>query len=268
MKIEKNNNGMIIAMSCTENWYHYLVVDLYSMLECTKNIRKIYLLIETENINDVPYLKNIVEKYNVEFVLINLNKHLNSYLEKHGPNLNTVYSNFCFARLMLPDFVKEDKVLYIDTDAIVRKDISNIWMYDISDYYLAGVKDYGIYADDTLERMNITGKYVNSGFVIFNLKKIREDDIEKQWFDVINNQFLVYPDQDAMNAVCQHKELYIPSMYNSCQSDDIRVTKEIINKDLIKVYHYTGPKDFWLADRFYCEEWYDSEEKFMNEFYN
>ena len=55
---------LIIAMSCTKDWYHYLIVDIYSLLECTKNVKKIYLLIETNDINDVPYLKKIIEKNN------------------------------------------------------------------------------------------------------------------------------------------------------------------------------------------------------------
>lgn len=267
-KIKDNNkDGMVIAMSCTQNWYHYLVVNLYSLLECTKNIRKIYLLLETDNVEDVPYLDRLIDKYNVEFVLINLNNHLNVYLDPNGPNLNTIFSNFCFSRLMLPDFVTEDKVLYIDTDAIVRKDISNIWNYDITDYYLAGVKDYGIYDDNTLERMGIDGCYVNSGFVVFNLKMIREEDIERKWFDIINVQEMTYPDQDALNKVCQYKELYIPSMYNSCEYETERLTKDVLNRDLIKVFHYPGAKDYWLADRFCCEEWYDAEEKFKRDFY-
>lgn len=59
---EKNSkNGLIIAMSCNKEWYHYLVVDIYSLLECTKNIEKIYLLVETDKVSDIPYLKNIIE---------------------------------------------------------------------------------------------------------------------------------------------------------------------------------------------------------------
>ena len=258
---------MIIAMSCTENWYHYLMVDLYSLLECTKNIKKIYLLIETDKVEDVPYLSQLISKYDVEFVLINLNNHINNYLSENCPNLNTIFSNFCFTRLMLPDFVAEDKVLYIDTDAIVRKDISNVWKYDITDYYLAGVKDYGVFDDNTYERMHITGQYVNSGFIVLNLKKIREDDIQRKWFELINTTKMHYPDQDALNAVCQHKELYLPSMYNSCEYETERLTKTVVNTDLIKVFHFPGLKLYWLADRYWGEEWYDAEEKFINEFY-
>lgn len=266
METNLNEEGLIIAMSCTKDWYHYLMVDIYSLLECTKNVKKIYLLIETNDINDVPYLKEINEKYNVEFKIVNLNEYLIRNLSENSPNRDTIYSNFSFGRLLLPDIVEEDKVIYIDTDAIVRKDISNVWKYDISNYYAAGVRDYGIIADNIINIYGIKGKYINSGFVVFNLKKIREDNVKQRWFTLINGRKLVYPDQDALNIVCQYSEKYLPSMYNSCEYAGDRITMEPVNKSLIKVYHYAGPKEYWVADRLYGEEWYDAEEHFYNKF--
>lgn len=95
---------------------------------------------------------------------------------------------------------------------------------------------------------------------------IREDDIMNKWFDIVNREVLHFPDQDALNIVCQHKELYLPSMYNSCEYGYFRITMQVINDSLIKVFHYAGDKSHWVADRLFAEEWYDAEEKFYNEF--
>ena len=57
---------MIIALSCNENWYKYLVVNIYSLLKCTKNVKKLYLLLETDKIDDVPDLDKVIAKYPVE----------------------------------------------------------------------------------------------------------------------------------------------------------------------------------------------------------
>ena len=249
-------------MACNKEWYKYLVVNLYSLLESNKNIKKIYLLLETDNVFDVLKLNGIIEKYSVDIELINFNLIFDNLVEKGNINRDTIYSNFCFARLALPYLLDEDKVLYIDSDAIVLKDISKIWLYDISNYYVAGCKDYGVLRDNTYDRLNITGKYVNSGFIILNLKKIREDNIHIKWFDIINNNKLKYPDQDALNIVCQHKELYIPSMYNFVND----ITKDVMLKEYIKVIHYAGIKEQWVVDRFYAELWYDAYERFLDEF--
>ena len=254
---------MVVAMACTENWNHYLTVDIYSLLKTTKKVKKIYLLLETDNIDSIPELKKVLEKYQVEFEILNFNKIFDDLVKKGNVNRDTIFSNFCFARLVLPSIVKEDKILYIDTDAIVLKDIYNVWRYNIDDYYVAGVKDYGVLQNGVYKELGLTGNYVNSGFLIMNLKKIREDKIQEKWFDVINKKKLRYPDQDALNLICQDKELYIPSIYNYAPG----ATMEVLLKDYIRVMHYSSPKPNWLLDKYYSELWYDVEESFYSEFY-
>lgn len=253
---------MVVAMACTKDWYHYLTVDVYSLLKTTKAVKKLYLLLETENIDDLPELKKVIEKYPVEIKIVNFNNMIDDLIEKENVNRDTKFSNFCFARLALPSIVEEDKVLYIDTDAIVLKDISSLWRYNLNENYIAGVKDYGVLKNGVYDEFGFIGKYVNSGFLIMNLKKIREDDIQKKWFKVINEKKLKYPDQDALNMVCQHKTAYIPSMYNYAPGS----TMEVALKEYIRVMHYSSPKKYWLADKFYSELWYDAEEKFYEEF--
>ena len=263
-KIDKYNlihRQMIVALSCTKSWYSHLTISLFSLLKNNNSIKKIYLLVETEDINDIPYLKLLKEKFDIELVLINANNYFDKYINITSPNYNNFFTNFSLGKLMLPDFIKEDKVIYLDTDTLVVKDISNVWNYNLEEYYIAGVKDYGIYTRGNIDELLINGKYINSGFVIFNLKKIRKDRIHKKWFKIINTKELIFPDQDALNMVCTYKELYLPSMYNVCNN----VTQELENKTLAKVYHYAGIKEDWVVNLRYSEEWYNMEEQFYNE---
>ena len=252
---------MIIAMSCTKNWFKYLVVNIYSLLYFNKTVKTIYLFVDANDISEIKYLDKVQSKFNVEIKIINIENILDNYLSPTSPNRDTEYSNLCFTRLLLANYIPDSKVLYLDTDTIVRKDISRIWDLDLEDNYVAGVKDYGVYADNYLESLNLSGKYINSGVVIFNLDKIREDNIIDKWFEIANTRKLRYPDQDALNIICTDKEIYLPSMYNFINN----VTLEVVNNSLTKIYHYAGPKEYWLADRFCAEEWYDSEEIFYND---
>ena len=253
---------MVVAMACTENWYHYSAVNIYSLLKTTKEVQKIYLLLETDNINDIPELKKVVEKYPVELKIINFNNIFDSLVEKRNVNRNTIFSNFTFARLALPSIVEENKILYIDTDAIVLKNIYNMWRIDIEKYYLAGCKDIRAFDYGVKKRINIEEKYVNAGIIIMNLKKMREDNIQKKCFNIINEKKLLFPDQDALNIVCQDKILYIPSMYNFAPG----TTSNVICREQIRIIHYTDYKKYWLVDKPYSELWYDVEEKFYDEF--
>ena len=254
---------MVIAIVANRPWYKYMIINIYALLRHTKDVKKIYILTETCNVNEIPYLNNLINKYSgVEFKVLDARPIIEKNVSSDCANKNSFFTQFAMVKLMLADVVKEDKVLYIDTDAIVRADISNVWKYNIDNYYIAGVRDFGILKRGVPELMSIAEKYINSGFVIFNLKKIRADFIKEKLFEIINNKPLRFPDQDALNLVCNQKVFMLPSMYNVCED----VTQEVVNKSLAKVYHYAGIKDFWVANRLYAEEWYDEEEKFYEEF--
>ena len=244
---------MVVVLVANSNWYKYLMIDVHALIKTTKDLKKIYLLTETDNIDDVPYLRAVIENNpNIEIVLVDSRKYIDKNLSADSSNRDSFFTNFCMVKLMLSEIVSEDKALYIDTDAIVRRDISNLWKYNMNDYYIAAVKDFGILKRGDAEVSSIVNTYVNSGFVLFNLKKMREDHVQEKMFEVLNTTRLKYPDQDAMNIVCQGKIMYLPSMYNLCED----VTLDVMNKDLVRVYHFGGYKDFWVANRYYAEEWY------------
>lgn len=251
---------MTFAFSCTKSWYKYLVVDLYSLLKTNPKVKKIYLFLETEKKEEIENLLFLEKKYNVEFVLVNFNNFKNNYVKDANPNLDTPYTDFAFAKLLLADYVKEDKIIYLDTDTIVKKDISRLWEIDIDDYYAAGCKDLGVINQKSyFPKLDIKGKYINSGVMLLNLKKIREDNLIPKFFEILNSRELLYPDQDALNLVCTEKLLYIPSIYNY----KIIVTREIISTNLVKIWHFAGPKEQWIVDIYGCEEWYEVEEEFF-----
>ena len=86
---------MVVAMSCNENWYKYLVVDIYSLLKFTNSVKKIYLLVETEDINDIEHLDKVKKFFDVEIVLLNFHKFSFNYLSESSPNINTRFTKFC-----------------------------------------------------------------------------------------------------------------------------------------------------------------------------
>ncbi len=255
---------MIFALGCTKSWYKYLVVNLYSLLKNNKNTKKIYLLLETNKIEDVPNLDYLTKKYGVEFVLIDFTKERNKYVTLDNPNIDTPYTEFAFCKLVLADYVKEDKVIYLDTDAIVKKDITRLWDWDITDLYAVGCKDLGVINSNYFIKLDIDGKYINTGVMLLNLNKIREDNLVPKFFEILNSKELLYPDQDAFNTICTHNIEYIPSIYNHAYN----ITRQAGDTSLVKIWHFAGKKEQWVVDLIYGEQWYQVEEEFYYELKN
>ncbi len=111
-----------------------------------------------------------------------------------------------------------DKVLYIDSDVLVLRDLNQIYSTDITEKYLAAVKDPSWF----FENMHVVelgledrGFYFNSGVMLMNLKKIREDNLVQKLEDYTNNNFRTYMDQDALNVVVGHDVVQLPFEANA-----------------------------------------------------
>ncbi|OAM92862.1 Lipopolysaccharide biosynthesis protein, LPS:glycosyltransferase [Pelosinus fermentans] len=126
-------------------------------------------------------------------------------------------------RLLLPDILTEEKIIYFDCDVIVDLDINILWGICIKGYPLAAVRDGGIsYWDDQKKYLTKKNgmqieKYFNSGVLVLNLKYIRENHcLAKEAFDFLEtHQERAFQDQDALNFLFQKKYLPLHEDFNS-----------------------------------------------------
>lgn len=116
---------------------------------------------------------------------------------------------------VLPDL---DKVLYFDSDVLVLHDLNSIYKTDITGKYLAAVKDPSWFFENMhVVELNLDyrGFYFNSGVMLMNLKKIRDDNLLTKLEDYTNNNFRTYMDQDALNVVVENDVLLLPVEANT-----------------------------------------------------
>lgn len=252
---------MIIGMSSTRNWYKYLLTNLFAILYNNK-VSKIYLFIEDDYIDE---LKLLEKKFNVQFICKNINNIFTKYISEESPNFNTIYTKCSMSRILFPNEIDEEKILYIDVDALVIGDISGIWNLNMDENYVAGVPDSGMRKDGVvyLKFINSNIPYINSGVLLMNLKLIRENKINEKWLNLINTQRFMYPDQDVINSACKDHVLIMPIKYNSSESTEL-----LNSREEIKIMHYTMKKECWVSNHKNGEWWYEYEElynKFKND---
>lgn len=109
---------------------------------------------------------------------------------------------------LLADLVENipDKLLYLDIDMMVAKDISNLYNIDISNYEYAAVREkYG--------SKIIRPDYVNAGMLLLNMKKIKETGLLEKARKLIKTRKLLFADQDAIYWSTT-KKLLLPRIYN------------------------------------------------------
>lgn len=126
---------------------------------------------------------------------------------KDSKNLNNFYTPYCLLRLFADLLDLPEKIIYLDTDTMVNKDLSEFFNIDITDYEFAGVVD-------RLGRWFIGLNYINSGVLLLNLEKIRETHLFKNTREMVKTKKMAFPDQSALNKLKQFY-LKVPSIYNN-----------------------------------------------------
>ncbi len=261
-----------IAFSFDKNYYRQVIVAVLSLLEAAKrgnkDIRYILYLLVSEDIDGIiqeeikEILLNCYSNLSVNFIVAD-EKFKDSY-ECRG------ISCACYYRLLLHRFLPDlDKVIYSDVDVIFNTDLSEFCDFNIDNYYLATNKDIVYNTKRGRKRVlekfsywnnelkDIGLNYKNSGFMVLNLKKLRDLNPDKEIIELSKKQFN-FQDQDILNILFIDKpdEIYylspkyavlVGSLYND---DYVVASKENIitideYNDIMKspkVFHYAGVK--------------------------
>ena len=132
-----------------------------------------------------------------------------------------------YMRLFIPYFIPKEveKVLYLDVDMIVQKDISTLYETDLGDALVGAVLDPRIITFDNswggvlnYEALGLDAKtrYFNTGLLLIPTKKWLEENIPVRIIKCIdeNKKFANYPDQYGMNVVLAHQWLELDPLWN------------------------------------------------------
>lgn len=255
-----------ILMSVNKKFLEHIEQLIYSLVNYTSKTLKIYLMyVETElNNEDLEYIKKFVEETNkasVEPVKFDV-KQLEGMpvTDNEGAFFGMEAYSRLFCAFKLPENM--ERILYLDADMICTGDIEELYNLDFEDKIWVAAPDNGIQEKD-LNRLGLPldYKYINSGMLLINLKKLRANYTERFIVEKIreNKDILIYPDQDFVNKIFKDEIKVVSTKYNLI-AKDVRY-KDLEEKPLI--IHYAGSTKPWHDDvsRFeieYIEPYYTS----------
>ncbi|PTU32922.1 glycosyltransferase family 8 protein [Stenotrophobium rhamnosiphilum] len=123
-------------------------------------------------------------------------------------------------RLLFPELAPGlDKALYLDCDIIVVNDLAPLWQMDISNYLWGAVCNplYPSMEPWPLIELGLPtlGDYVNSGMLLMNLKRMRDEKVIGKFRDYVTaHPKINCPDQDAINALFYKQCLMLHPRWN------------------------------------------------------
>lgn len=122
-------------------------------------------------------------------------------------------------RILIPKLLPKNinRVLYLDSDTLINGSLKNLYNINLNNYSLAAVTDILNLKESILKRLPMikSNIYVCTGVMLLNLEFWRKNNLSDKIlkFAFTNPDLLIYPDQDAINVICDGKIKLLPLEY-------------------------------------------------------
>lgn len=251
------NIGYVVS----DLYTHILSVSILSLLQNSGaddefNIFVLNSDVSEESKRKIEMLKE-VKDFRIEYINMK-----NSEFEGIAEGISVVSNYRIKMASVLP---KLDKILFLDSDMIIMDSMAELYNTDLGENYFAAVIDpgaelqrqYTIEDDDKFPNPRF-----NTGLMLVNLKKWREDDIERKIFDGLrwySKKYACWPDQNVMQMVCKDKILTLNPSYNVSpilKQQNLYLVPglwEQSSKDP-KIIHICGMPKYWQKSRLLWED--------------
>jgi lipopolysaccharide biosynthesis glycosyltransferase len=215
--------------------------------------RQISRLLESENFTG---------RY--EFIDFEPKEHFGSFSSLHGDWTP-------YGRLLLADFINEDRVLYLDSDLVVEVDVLNVRQIELSGFILAAVGGgrfkHTLGHQFYIQRLGLDPdwEYFNSGVLLLNLELWRKNKIKEQCLELANQSpDLPSHDQSLLNMFCRGQFAKLPNSFN-CEWLAHCRKPEISNKMIL---HFVGSPKPWDPLGYLLNNGYTTYIKYLNPEWN
>ena len=169
-------------------------------------------------------------------------------------------SSIAYARYFIPDYIQEDRVLYLDCDLLINDKLDNLFEQDIEERYIAAIRD-------------ANGQGFNTGVLLINNEKWRQEKLKERLIEqsilttkeVDEGRFEHFNgDQTIFNQVLQDDWLELGRAYNLQVGHDVVALynnwqEHLAFNDKPVVIHFTTYRKPWttlIANR-YRELWWE-----------
>ena len=212
-----------LFFACDDAYLPFLAVTLTSVKENRDPARRyavrvLHTGLRRENICRVSAMAE--PDFSVEFC--DISGKMADFAEKF--HTRDYYSASTYYRLFIPELFPElDKALYLDSDLVVRGDISRLYDTELGENLVGAVPDgiintvreLGLYAVKRLD-LPTPERYFNAGVLLMNLREMRQCRFAENFVELLGAvTFRVAQDQDYLNVLCRDRVTYLGYEWNT-----------------------------------------------------
>lgn len=236
--------NLVLIINEKNSYGRHLGATLLSVLKNSKENWNVNIIYENLSSETKSKLSEMIKSYDSKINYIEMDKEI---LKKFKVGKGTHLSSIVFARLFIPEFLKqEERALYLDCDVVVLKPLEELYNMDLQEKSIGVILDGKKDQKSSLSRLNLSldRTYFNAGVMVMDLKKLRENSKFLKTIDYCLNpdRELQLNEQDALNIIFENDYMTNDIFWNYTHGNSEE--NSYTEKD-IGIVHFTGDVKPW-----------------------
>ncbi len=252
-------NNIPVFFTADEAYAPYLATAINSLVKNASPARKYSISVLHEDITPESISKILaLAKENVSITFIPMKEGLDAITDKMSNRLRCDYFTLTiYFRLFIAEMFPEiDKCIYVDSDVVLVSDIAELYDVELGDNLFGACADKSVSDVPELAAYmeNAVGvdrhKYINSGILLMNAKKLREVGFRDHFLHLLTTHAFdcIAPDQDYINAIAKKRILLLPDAWDTMPNPNNPEANDA------KLIHYNLFSKPWCYDKIQYED--------------
>jgi len=243
----------VAAAFCFSGDYaKYAAVSLFSLLLHAERPVRVYCLVTHADDSQLAPVVQVAARFGAKLDVIRIAD------DTFGDWREILhFSRAAYLRILIPDLVREKRVLYLDSDLIVTRDVWPLMSTPMDGCCIAGVAEPDFGASSKVPRAP-DDHYINTGVMLMDLEALRSRNFVSTCRNVYRQYeaLVTWPDQCVINKSVEGNKKLIDKVWN-IQTNTRPVglaywEHEIAVHDGAGIIHFTGPIKPWFG---WCNPW-------------
>lgn len=271
-----------VVLAADNNYVPVLSVCLKSIVD-NSNPERIYDIVVFHK-DITPQNQKIIkqmflENNNIVLSFINVKRNVQAYVLKAKEHISTE----TFYRFLILDILSGyDKVVYLDSDLVLLKDVAKLYDEDLGDNYIGAAHDPDFcgqinireletreYCDNVL-KLDKAEDYFQAGVLLLNVRELNRVTNVTSLFEMADTGIYKYSDQDILNIICRNKVKYIDMAWNyiyDCNHD--RYSRIVVHasKDILEMYENARTNPYIIHYAGFLKPWQRTDQEYAEIFW-
>ena len=238
-----------VFLASNDNFAPFVATAMASILYNTKSFVQFYVLDSGISDDNKRRIERLGENFSIEFIRIDISRFKDFRVLEH-------VSLDMYSRFLIPELKPNlEKVIYLDVDTITFGDIAQLYNEALDEYIVGAIWEEFIETETERKvrvikkfRLSDTHKYFNSGVLLIDCKKWRENAITTKLFKIEQEyrNSLECPDQDILNIYFNNNNFKLLYKKYNYMTQNSNYYKEASPDIFIR--HYNSPTKPWQCD--------------------